>query len=417
MRRDLESALAERLPEAGPRAAGPEETRLAAEDALRARRVDAPRVPLEPPAIPAGAGQRRRCGGVSARGRVCPRPMSSPRCAASCRRGVAGEAGLRARTVQAEDAPWPRGCCSSSARPPRCVSCGPSWTRWARRLRPSGRDVSAPRPRRHRCAPRSEVNASVRATRSTRSRRCGGPCCPREARRQSRETRRRPTEGRRRATSHPPPPRAAVDGHSRTPQRRARAAARGQRASGPGRAGGPGGPGGPGGAGLRRPGARSRGTRGAGRVRGARRSTPRFRRLASADAARAGRLLLDLLGAQHAAYPHPVAYDIVLGPGHGCVQVTVGPDGAEVRCEGAARAREQVDFQVIGDPARLARLFTASPLRGSAAAPSAWPACGAGGDGLAAVARLCSRCRSTSVRCGPRACARSPRRCWGSSRR
>jgi hypothetical protein len=91
-----------------------------------------------------------------------------------------------------------------------------------------------------------------------------------------------------------------------------------------------------------------------------------FRRLASADPEAAGRLLLGLLPCQYAAYPHPIAYDLVLGPGRGCVQVTaggVGPGSAQVTLQGAARAREQVDFQVVGDPAALARLLTASGLR------------------------------------------------------
>ncbi len=88
-----------------------------------------------------------------------------------------------------------------------------------------------------------------------------------------------------------------------------------------------------------------------------------FRRLVAHDAALAGQLLLDLLPAQRAAYPHPIAYDLVLGPGRGCVQVTVGAGAPDVKLDGAARAREQVDFQIVGDPARLARLLTASPLR------------------------------------------------------
>ncbi|HTU28375.1 MAG TPA: hypothetical protein VMF07_03270 [Solirubrobacteraceae bacterium] len=88
-----------------------------------------------------------------------------------------------------------------------------------------------------------------------------------------------------------------------------------------------------------------------------------FRRLAGRDAERAGRLLIGLLGAQGAAWPHGVAYDLVLGPGYGTVQVTVGERGVSVERAGAARAREQVAFQIDGGPARLARLFTAGPLR------------------------------------------------------
>ncbi len=90
---------------------------------------------------------------------------------------------------------------------------------------------------------------------------------------------------------------------------------------------------------------------------------PAFRRLARRDPDLAGRLLLDLLPCQRAAYPHPVAYDLVLGPGLGCVQVTVGTEAPRVELQGAARTREQVDFQIVGDPRRLARLLTAGPLR------------------------------------------------------
>jgi hypothetical protein len=88
-----------------------------------------------------------------------------------------------------------------------------------------------------------------------------------------------------------------------------------------------------------------------------------FRRLAAREPALAGRLLLDLLGAQRAAWPHPVAYDLVLGPGQGCVQVTVGEDRAAIEMCSAPRTREQVDFRLIGDPARIARLLAAGPLR------------------------------------------------------
>ena len=90
---------------------------------------------------------------------------------------------------------------------------------------------------------------------------------------------------------------------------------------------------------------------------------PAFRRLAAHDADLAGRLLLDLLPCQWVAYPHPIAYDLVLGPGRGCVQVTVGAGAAHVELQGAARTREQVDVRIVGDPGRLARLLTVGPLR------------------------------------------------------
>jgi hypothetical protein len=89
-----------------------------------------------------------------------------------------------------------------------------------------------------------------------------------------------------------------------------------------------------------------------------------FRVLVRRDPDRGGRLLLGLLGAQRLAYPHPIVYDLVLGTGHGCVQVTVGTGSeVEVRTSGAARAPERVDLQIVGDPARLARLLGSGPLR------------------------------------------------------
>ena len=90
---------------------------------------------------------------------------------------------------------------------------------------------------------------------------------------------------------------------------------------------------------------------------------PALARLARRDADLAGRLLLDLLGAQHVAYPHPVAYDLMLGAGHGCVQVTVGEGVPVIKLSGAGRTREQVGFRVLGDPAQLARLLLAGRLR------------------------------------------------------
>lgn len=88
-----------------------------------------------------------------------------------------------------------------------------------------------------------------------------------------------------------------------------------------------------------------------------------FRRLAARDPERAGRLLIGLLGAQRAAWPHAVAYDLVLGPGYGCVLVSAGERGVSIERSAAPRSREQVVFQLVGGPARLARLFSAGPLR------------------------------------------------------
>jgi hypothetical protein len=101
-----------------------------------------------------------------------------------------------------------------------------------------------------------------------------------------------------------------------------------------------------------------------GRAPGTPTLAPALRRLAGRDADQAGRLLLDLLGAQRAAYPYPVAYDLILGAGHGCVQVTVGSsEPPVVEVTGAARARERVVFRVLGDPAQLTRLLLAGRLR------------------------------------------------------
>jgi hypothetical protein len=100
------------------------------------------------------------------------------------------------------------------------------------------------------------------------------------------------------------------------------------------------------------------------RVAGGATVAPALRRLAGRDTDQAGRLVLDLLGAQRVAYPYPIAYDLILGAGHGCVQVTVGPSAPPViQITGGARAREQVAFRVLGDPAQLARLLLAGRLR------------------------------------------------------
>jgi len=91
--------------------------------------------------------------------------------------------------------------------------------------------------------------------------------------------------------------------------------------------------------------------------------TPVFLALARRDAASAGRLLLDLLPAQRAAYPHSVAYDLGLGKESGFVQVTVRDGAPEITYTDAARPSGTVDFEVVGNPASIARLLTARRLR------------------------------------------------------
>ncbi|HWE13943.1 MAG TPA: hypothetical protein VG365_10550 [Solirubrobacteraceae bacterium] len=95
-----------------------------------------------------------------------------------------------------------------------------------------------------------------------------------------------------------------------------------------------------------------------------------FRKLVRGDPEAAGRLLLDLLPLQRVVYPHNVAYDLVLGSGRGqarpagsCVCVTVPNETISIAVQSAPRPRDEVDFQVCGDPARIARLVTAGRFR------------------------------------------------------
>lgn len=87
-----------------------------------------------------------------------------------------------------------------------------------------------------------------------------------------------------------------------------------------------------------------------------------FRALAGSDPSAAGRLLLALLPAQRAADPQAVAYDLVLGD-LVCARVTVGSGAIHVEFATAPRPAAEVDFQLVGDVARVARLLVAGPLR------------------------------------------------------
>jgi hypothetical protein len=87
-----------------------------------------------------------------------------------------------------------------------------------------------------------------------------------------------------------------------------------------------------------------------------------FRTLAARDAAAAGRLLRALLPAQRAAEPRPVAYDLVLGD-MAAVRVTVSSATAQVDLGDAPRPLSEVDFQLEGDLASMARLLAAGPVR------------------------------------------------------
>ena len=90
---------------------------------------------------------------------------------------------------------------------------------------------------------------------------------------------------------------------------------------------------------------------------------PVFAALARTVPERAGRLLVDLLPAQQAVDPTPVAYDLVLGKRDGCVRVTVDDPGSRVVVDDEPRPRKEVDFRISGDYAALAKLIAAGRLR------------------------------------------------------
>jgi hypothetical protein len=87
-----------------------------------------------------------------------------------------------------------------------------------------------------------------------------------------------------------------------------------------------------------------------------------FRTLVARDASAAGRLLRGLLPAQRAADPRAVAYDLVLGD-MAAVRVTVSSAAAQVDLGDAPRPLTEVDFQLVGDLASIARLLAAGPAR------------------------------------------------------
>ena len=87
-----------------------------------------------------------------------------------------------------------------------------------------------------------------------------------------------------------------------------------------------------------------------------------FRVLAKQDPSAAGHLLLALLPAQRVADPHPIAYDLVLSDVLSA-HVTVDADAARVERDPTPRPLAEVDFQLVGDLASIARLIAAGPLR------------------------------------------------------
>ncbi|MEO8969871.1 MAG: hypothetical protein ABI355_19600, partial [Solirubrobacteraceae bacterium] len=90
---------------------------------------------------------------------------------------------------------------------------------------------------------------------------------------------------------------------------------------------------------------------------------PIFARLVASDAAWAGRLLVDLLPAQGAVIAEPVSYDLVLGGRGTAVHVSAADGPVRIVTGEPAGSLGDVDFQVIGDHAELARMIVAGRLR------------------------------------------------------
>ncbi|MGI9183623.1 MAG: hypothetical protein ACR2GZ_01450 [Solirubrobacteraceae bacterium] len=89
---------------------------------------------------------------------------------------------------------------------------------------------------------------------------------------------------------------------------------------------------------------------------------PIFGKLVRSDPDRAGRLLVDLLPAQRALYDQAVSYDLVLGPAQS-IRVTRAPGAPAVRRGSSPRLPGEVDFQVFGGHAPLARMVVAGWFR------------------------------------------------------
>jgi hypothetical protein len=89
---------------------------------------------------------------------------------------------------------------------------------------------------------------------------------------------------------------------------------------------------------------------------------PIFRQLVRSDPERAGRLLVDLLPAQGAATGETVSFDLVLAPEH-TIQVRASDGTAVIRRASSPRPIGEVDFQVVGTHAALARMLVAGWLR------------------------------------------------------
>ena len=86
--------------------------------------------------------------------------------------------------------------------------------------------------------------------------------------------------------------------------------------------------------------------------------------LTRSDPEQAGRALVAMMAAQGRVNREPIAYDVVLGGGHGCAHVTVYENqGTRVTFDEDPRPADEVAFRLIGGYPQLARRFTASWLR------------------------------------------------------
>ena len=87
-----------------------------------------------------------------------------------------------------------------------------------------------------------------------------------------------------------------------------------------------------------------------------------FKSLVAREPMTTGRLLLQLLPAQRAAYPQPIAYDLIFGE-PACVQVTVEDGAPRLDFTDSPRTPQEVRFQMTGDLASIARTAAASRWR------------------------------------------------------
>lgn len=88
-----------------------------------------------------------------------------------------------------------------------------------------------------------------------------------------------------------------------------------------------------------------------------------LRTLCRRDRELAGRIVLSLLELQWTAFPYPIAYDLLLGAGNGCIRVTSADGSTEVVRAPVERSLRRVEFHVVGGPDRIARLLVAGRIR------------------------------------------------------